>query len=95
MGYPGAGIGSGDKGYVGDILISGGTIIAIGDSSGYYAGIGGAASIGAGWYGHCGNITIKKTVTSVTAKDGIGLSPTGSGYFGTVTIEEGANVIQK
>ena len=95
MAYPGAGIGSGDQGYVGDILISGGTIIANGDSSGYYAGIGGAASIGAGWQGYCGNITIKKTVTSVTAKDGVGLSPTGEGYLGTVTIEEGANVIQK
>jgi len=89
-----AGIGSGNGSYVGDILISGGTIIANGDSSGYYAGIGGAASIGVGWEGHYGNITIKKTVTSVTAKDGVGLSPTGRGDLGTVTIEEGANVIQ-
>ena len=44
-----------------------------------------------------GNITIKNTVTSVTATKGYGASSIGAGKdgtCGTVTIEEGANVTQ-
>ncbi|MBR4739044.1 MAG: hypothetical protein IK058_03470 [Bacteroidales bacterium] len=96
-GSAGAGIGS-DCGTAtcGNIDITGGTIVATGGSDA--AGIGG----GSGRVGDtsCGNITIKKTVTSVTATKG-SESPNsiGAGYgsyasCGTVTIEEGANVTQ-
>jgi hypothetical protein len=76
-----AGIGTGYYGKAGDIILSGGTITAIarGDGNG----------IGAGHGGSCDNITITKGVTSVTVTGDIG------GARGTVTIEEGANVIQK
>lgn len=59
----GAGIGGGYGNACGNITISGGTVSATG---GYYAaGIGGGRSNGA-----CGTITIKSTVTSVTATKG-------------------------
>ena len=92
-----AGIGS-DCGIAncGNIDITGGTIVATGGSD--------AAGIGSG-YGDevtasCGNITIKKTVTSVTATKGSGApNSIGAGggtqaSCGTVTIEDGANVTQ-
>ena len=66
--------------YCGNILISGGTVTAQGGES--------AAGIGAGTGSQTGNITITKGVKSVTATGGIKGT-------GTVTIEEGANVIQK
>ena len=76
-----AGIGSGYYGKAGDIILSGGTITAIARGDAY--------GIGAGHGGSCDNITITKGVTSVTVTGDIG------GARGTVTIEEGANVIKK
>ena len=88
----GAGIGGGYGIDCGNITISGGTVSATG---GYYAaGIGGGRSNGA-----CGTITIKSTVTSVTATKG-SVAPNSIGSGGengtaiTVTIEDGANVTQ-
>lgn len=85
-GSSGAGIGSGYYSYVGDIIINGGTITAIGTGED-------TKGIGAGYLGNCLNITITKGVTSVTVQGGIGGN--GVGVCGTVTIEDGANVIQK
>ena len=82
-----AGIGSGHGSYVGDILISGGTIIATSRDTDYSAGI------GSGYEAYCCNITIKETVTSVTVTGSIGAGH--NGVCGTVTIEEGANVIRQ
>ena len=82
-----AGIGSGHGSYVGDILISGGTIIATSRDTDYSAGI------GSGYEAYCCNITIKETVTSVTVTGSIGAGH--NGVCGTVTIEEGANIIYK
>ena len=87
-----AGIGSGRKSSCGNITITGGTVTATGGK--YAAGIGSGAVAGAS----CGNITIANTVTSVTAtKGGSAPNSIGAGYSGTcgtVTIEDGANVIQ-
>lgn len=70
------------------------------------AGIGTGSSILGGYNGYsdCGDITITSGVTSVTATKGGGTYPAensigknhsnGSGTCGTVTIENGANVIQ-
>lgn len=79
-----AGIGSGASGgqdisTCGNITISGGTVTATAGAE--------ASAIGAGAGSQTGNITITKGVKSVTATGGIKGS-------GTVTIEEGANVIQ-
>jgi hypothetical protein len=85
----GAGIGSGGKGNgnntpsgCGDIIISGGTVTATGGK--------GAAGIGSGgknWQNgtmtravYCGDITISKTVTKVTAKRGA------DGYYPNLTL---------
>jgi hypothetical protein len=91
-GGSGAGIGGGFGNACGNITISGGTVLATG---GYYAaGIGGGRSNVA-----CGTITIKSTVTSVTATKGE-YAPNSIGSGGengtaiTVTIEDGANVTQ-
>lgn len=90
-----SGIGCGSSGHCGDITISGGTIIA---SGGQYA-----AGIGNGDGDHnasCGNITITADVEQVTAIKGencensIGKGAVG-GTCGTITIEDGANVIQQ
>ena len=88
----GAAIGSG--GYYsscGNISISGGTVTAMGGDA--------AAAIGSGLEASCGDITIRKTVTKVTAKKGMYEAVSiGAGYdgsCGTVTIETGANVIQE
>ena len=94
-GYRSAGIGgSMDRGF-GDILISGGTVTAKGGEDA--AGIGGGRYNGR--YGsYCGTITIKSTVTKVTATKGsssaqsIGAGNKGNGI--SVTIEAGANVTQ-
>ena len=90
-GTDGAGIGSGETGSCGAITISGGTVTA--------TGIDGAAGIGGGYQnGDCGTITIKSTVTKVTATKGsyapysIGAGNDGAGI--TVKIEAGANVTQ-
>ena len=90
-GTDGAGIGSGETGACGAITISGGTVTA--------TGIDGAAGIGGGYQnGDCGTITIKSTVTKVTATKGsyapysIGAGNDGAGI--TVKIEAGANVTQ-
>ena len=84
-GYGAAAIGSGrtnnnSTATCGNITISGGTVVATAGAE--------AAAIGAGAGSQTGNITITKGVKSVTATGGIKGS-------GTVTIEEGANVIQK
>ncbi len=89
-----AGIGSGDGGSgiettCGDITISGGIVNAKGGKSG--------AGIGSGFKASCGNITIKNTVTSVTATKGNFANSIGagdSGTCGTITIEDNANVTQ-
>ena len=87
-----AGIGSGNYGSCGAITISGGTVTATGVS--WAAGIGGGNSNGT-----CGTITIKSTVTKVTAIKGedapnsIGAGDEGEDI--TVDIADGANVIQK
>ena len=91
-GRNGAGIGSGRYGTCGNITISGGTVTATGVS--WAAGIGGGMTNGT-----CGTITITSGVTQVTATRGedaprsIGAGDEGAGI--SVTIEEGANVIQK
>ena len=97
-----AGIGSSLYGSCGDITINGGTVTA--KCEGF-----GGAGIGGGRMASCGNILIRNTVTQVTATHGSGngyplASSIGAGSvepdpnhpysIGTVTIEEGANVIQ-
>ena len=57
-----AGIGTGNVGTCGDIIITGGTVTANGNII--------AAGIGGGPNSHCGNITITSGVTSVTATKG-------------------------
>jgi len=93
-GQYGAGIGGGNNRTCGDITISGGTTTATGGD--LAAGIGGGSNNPG-----CGTITIKSTVTSVTATKGndpnnyvqsIGCGD--HGYEITVTIEAGANVTQ-
>ena len=90
-GGDGAGIGSGETGSFDAITISGGTVTATGLREA--AGIGGGCE-----NGDCGTITIKSTVTKVTATKGsdapfsIGAGNGGAGI--TVTIAAGANVIQ-
>ena len=90
-GTDGAGIGSGETGSCGAITISGGTVTA--------TGIDGAAGIGGGSYNKtCGTITIKSTVTEVTATKGsYAPNSIGNGYKGSgisVDIATGANVTQ-
>lgn len=96
-----AGIGSSLYGCCGDITINGGTVTAkcVGTAG---------AGIGGGRQGSFGNILIRNTVTQVTAthgeKSGYSTAPSSIGpgsvdsnfphSFGTVTIEDGANVIQ-
>lgn len=97
-----AGIGSSLYSSCGDITINGGTVTA--KCEGF-----GGAGIGGGRMASCGNILIRNTVTQVTATHGSsnGLptpSSIGKGSvqsdpnhpysIGTVTIEDGANVIQ-
>ncbi len=92
----GIGCGPSGNGYAecGNIVIEGGTINATGGT--------GAAGIGTGSNANnvCGDITIKNTVTSVTAtKGGSGATESiGKGNAdstcGTVTIEDGANVTE-
>ena len=92
-GVEAAGIGSGSGGKCGAITISGGTIAS---AKGGNAG----AGIGSGYSGQCENIIITIGVTQVTATKGTdALNSIGKGYgssatCGTVTIEDGANVIQ-
>ncbi len=90
-GSDGAGIGSGETGSFDAITISGGTVTA--------TGLDEAAGIGGGCNNDlCGTITIKSTVTEVTATKGsyapysIGAGNDGKGI--TVTIAAGANVTQ-
>ena len=90
-GYYAAGIGGGGFASCGNITINGGTITATGGDC--------AAGIGSGYTsGYCGTITIKSTVTSVTATKGDGApNSIGAGYGSpaiTVDIEAGANVTQ-
>ena len=90
-GNDGAGIGSGETGSCGAITISGGTVTA--------TGIDGAAGIGGGCNNTtCGTITIKSTVTKVTATKGsYAPNSIGNGYNGSgisVNIATGANVTQ-
>lgn len=87
----GAGIGSGYGGSVSDITLSGGTITAVAGKHENYGTL--MDAIGNGNDGSCGNITITKGVTSVTVTGDIGGA---AGHAtGTVTIEEGANVIRQ
>ena len=63
-----AGIGGGPFRDCGNIVIEGGTITATG---GYYgAGIGSGFQVEGGFFGRCGDITIKDTVTKVKATRG-------------------------
>ena len=88
-----AGIGSGNKSTCGSITISGGTIVAYGND--YAAGIGcgyGKTEGGITTKSICGNISISKYVTIVTATKGmdatnsIGISDGDYSSCGTVTI---------
>ena len=87
----GAGIGSGysSDARCGNITISGGTVTATGGFK--------SAGIGTGEENVCGDITIKSTVTSVTATKGsyaeasIGAAIDGDSECGTVTIDGVAN----
>ena len=87
----GAGIGSGysSDAWCGNITISGGTVTATGGFM--------SAGIGTGEENGCGYITIKSTVTSVTATKGsyaeasIGAAIDGDSECGTVTIDGVAN----
>ena len=89
-----AGIGSGysDTGWCGNITISGGTVTATGGSM--------SAGIGTGEENGCYDITIKSTVTHVTATKGSGASASigaandGDSECGTVTIEDPSKVTQ-
>ena len=87
---PGIGSGYGSGRPCGNIIIEGGTITATGGSS--------AAGIGSGQYSSCGNITIRSTVTHVTATKGSGASNSigagNNGTCGTVTIEDSSKVTQ-
>ena len=90
-GHWSAAIGSYSTKSCGNITINGGTVTA---STGNYA-----AAIGCGKGGSCGNILIRNTVTQVTATRGYqSASAIGKGMdsttCGTITIEDGANVIQ-
>ncbi len=88
----GAGIGSGasSDAWCGNITISGGTVTAIGGFK--------SAGIGTGEENVCGDITIKSTVTSVTATKGsyaeasIGAAIDGDAFCGEVTIEDDSKV---
>ena len=97
-----AGIGSSLYSSCGDITINGGTVTA------KCVGFGGAG-IGGGRMASCGNILIRNTVTQVTATHGssngyptpssigkgsVESDPNHPYSIGTVTIEDGANVIQ-
>ena len=91
-GNDGAGIGSGETGSFDAITISGGTVTATGVD--WAAGIGGGCSNKT-----CGTITIKSTVTKVTATKGsyapYSIGAGGDGGVGiTLTIAAGANVTQ-
>ena len=92
--FGGAGIGGVSS--CGDIIIEGGTIEATGGN--YAAGIGGGLSA-TGDKSSCGNITIKSTVTSVTATRGYDApNSIGAGYngtCGTVTIEDWSKVTRR
>ena len=97
-----AGIGSSLYSSCGDITINGGTVTA--KCEGF-----GGAGIGGGRMASCGNILIRNTVTQVTATHGssngyptpssigkgsVEYDPNHPYSIGTVTIEDGANVIQ-
>ena len=91
----GAGIGSGysDTGWCGNITISGGTVTATGGAM--------SAGIGTGAENGCGDITIKSTVTHVTATKGSGASASigaaandEDSPCGVVTIEDPSKVTQ-
>lgn len=74
----------------GNIVIEGGTITAVGGYSG--------AGIGSGNTASCGNITIKSTVTHVTATKGKGapdsIGAGKNGSCGTKTIEDSSKVTE-
>jgi len=79
--------GIGSKGTCGNILISGGTVTAVGGSGGAAIGTGASSS------SSCGTITIKSTVTSVSVTKGAGATDyIGKGNadstVGTITIED-------
>lgn len=90
----GAGIGCGASSgaWCGNITISGGTVTATGGSM--------SAGIGTGEENGCGDITIKSTVTHVTATKGsyasvsIGSATGDSEYCGSVTIEDPSKVTE-
>ena len=91
-GGAGIGCGSSDNGWCGNITISGGTVTATGGFM--------SAGIGTGAENSCGDITIKSTVTSVTATKGsyaeasIGAAIDGDSECGEVTIEDESKVTQ-
>ena len=90
-GVQGAGIGASNA-KCGDITISGGTVTATGGFK--------SAGIGTGEENGCGKITIKSTVTHVTATKGsyaeasIGSAIDGDSECGEVTIEDSSKVTQ-
>ena len=77
-----AAIGTGNGGTCGDITIEAGSVDATGGTN--------AAAIGTGNNGTCGKIVIKKEVTSIFAKKGLGATHSigkgSEGNIGTVTI---------
>ena len=93
-GYRAVGIGSGEDGSCDNITISGGTVTAKATERSGYPAIGSSA------YASCGNILIKNTVAAVYLLPSGGqdqvaaIGAAGEGTCGTVTIEDGANVIR-
>ncbi len=77
-----AGIGSGENGTCGDIIISGGTVTATGDERG--------AGIGSGSEGTCGDITISGgTVTANGGNEAAGIGTGRQGTCGDIIISGG------
>ncbi len=93
-GYRAVGIGSGEDGSCDNITISGGTVTAKATERSGYPAIGSSADAS------CGNILIKNTVTAVYLLPSGGqdqvaaIGAAEGGTCGTVTIEDGANVIR-
>ena len=83
----GAGIGSVRFQTCGNIVISGGTITAVG---GQYRG----AGIGSGYNGVCGTITISGgTITATGGRDGAGIGSGNEGNCGNITITSGVTSV--
>lgn len=86
----GAGIGSGDGGSIGNIIISGGIInVQVENVRPTWRTVG--ACIGSGRFGTAGDITIDNAAVSVTAHDGAGIGSGGTnGNVGNINIGNNA-----